>query len=60
MKGAFSISGALIWNGISLSIKTLLKKSIQKGTRENSLKYWKKRTTVLDCISDITVQFSES
>ena len=60
MKRAFSISGALIWNGISLSIKTLLKKSIQKGTRENSLKYWKKRTTVLDCISDITVQFSKS
>ena len=60
MKRAFSISGALIWNSISLSIKTLLKKSIQKGTRENSLKYWKKRTTVLDCISDITVQFSKS
>ena len=37
MKGAFSISGALIWNSISLSIKTLLKKSIQKRTKEKTL-----------------------
>ena len=28
MKRAFSISNALIWNSIPLSIKTLLKKSI--------------------------------
>ena len=37
MKRAFSISGALIWNSISLSIKTLLKKSIQKGTKGKTL-----------------------
>ena len=37
MKRAFSISGALIWNSISLSIKTLKKKSIQKGTKGKTL-----------------------
>ena len=36
MKRAFSISGALIWNSIPLSIKTL-KKSIQKRTKEKTL-----------------------
>ena len=37
MKRAFSISGALIWNSIPLSIKTLKKKSIQKPTKEKTL-----------------------
>ena len=37
MKRAFSISGALIWNSIPLSIKTLKKKSIQKRTKEKTL-----------------------
>ena len=37
MKRALSISGALIWNSIPLSIKTLLKKkSIQKRTKEKT------------------------
>ena len=36
MKRAFSISGALIWNSIPLSIKTQ-KKSIQKRTKEKTL-----------------------
>ena len=36
MKRAFSISGALIWNSIPLSMKTL-KKSIQKRTKEKTL-----------------------
>ena len=37
MKRAFSISGALMWNSIPLSIKTLKKKSIQKRTKEKTL-----------------------
>ena len=37
MKQAFSIFGALIWNSIPLSIKTLKKKSIQKRTKEKTL-----------------------
>ena len=48
MKRAFSISGALIWNSISLSIKTLKKINSEGNQRENSLKYWKKRTTALE------------
>ena len=37
MKRALSIYGALIWNSIPLSIKTLLKKkSIQKRTKEKT------------------------
>ena len=48
MKRAFSISGALIWNSIPLSIKTLKKINSKANFRENSLKYWKKRTTILE------------
>ena len=37
MKRAFSISGALIWNSIPLSIKTLKNKLTQKRTKEKTL-----------------------
>ena len=43
-----SISGVLIWNSIPLSIKTLLKNQFKRELWENSLKFWKKRTIILE------------
>ena len=48
MKQAFSISGALMWNSIPLSIKTLKKNQFKSKLKRNSVKYWEKRTTILE------------
>ena len=48
MKRAFSISGALMRNSIPLSIKHLKKNQFKSELKRNSLKYWKKRTTILE------------
>ena len=57
MKRAFSISGALIWNSISLSIKTLKKNQFRREPKGKLFEILEKED---DCIrvSDITVKFS--
>ena len=53
MKQVFSISGALMWNSIPLSIKTLKKKSIQKRTKEKLFEILEKEDNYIR-VSDIT------
>ena len=49
MKRVFSISSTLFWNSIPLSIKALKTKiNLKAHLRENSLKFWKKRTIILE------------
>ena len=52
MKRAFSISGALIWNSVPLSINTLKKNQFKSELLEKEDDYIR--------VSDITVQFSKS
>ena len=58
MKGAFSISGALIWNSIPLSIKTLNKK-IKSALKGKLFEILEKEHDYIR-IYDIRVQSSKS
>ena len=58
MKRAFSISGALIWNSIPLSIKTLSKNQFKSELKGNLFEILEKEDDYIR-VSDITVQFSK-
>ena len=59
MKRAFSISGALIWNSIPLSIKTLQKNQFKSVLKGKLFKILEKEDDYIR-VSDIAVQFSKS
>ena len=59
MKRAFSISGALIWNSIPLSIKTLKKNQFKSELKGKLFEILEKEDDYIR-VSDITVQFSKS
>ena len=59
MKRAFSISGALIWNSIPLSIKTLQKNQFKSILKGKLFKILEKEDDYIR-VSDIAVQFSKS
>ena len=59
MKRAFSISGALIWNSIPLSIKTLKKNQFKRELKGRLFEILEKEDDYIR-ISDIRVQFSKS
>ena len=56
MKRAFSISGALIWNSISLSIKTLKKNQFRRQLKGKFFEILEKEDDYIR-VSDITVKF---
>ena len=59
MKRAFSISGALIWNSIPLSIKTLKKNQFKSELKRKLFEILEKEDDYIR-VSDITGQFSKS
>ena len=58
MKRAFSISGALIWNSIPLSIKTLKKNQFKSKLKRKLFEILEKEDDYIT-VSDITEQFSK-
>ena len=59
MKQAFSISGALIWKSIPLSMKTLTKNPFKSELRRKLFEILEKEDDYIR-VSDITGQFSKS
>ena len=59
MKRAFSISGALIWNSIPLSMKTLKKNQFKSELKRKLFEILEKEDDYIR-VSDITGQFSKS
>ena len=59
MKRAFSISGAMIWNSIPLSIKTLTKNLFKSELKGKLFEILEKEDDYIR-VSDIRVQFSKS
>ena len=59
MKRAFSISGAMIWNSIQLSIKTLTKNQFKSELKGKLFEILEKEDDYIR-VSDIRVQFSKS
>ena len=59
MKRAFSISGAMIWNSIPLSIKTLTKNQFKSELKGKLFEILEKEDDYIR-VSDIRVQFSKS
>ena len=57
LKRAFSICGALIWNSIPLSIKTLKKNQFKSELKGKLFEILEKEDGYIR-VSDITVQFS--
>ena len=58
MKRAFSISGALIWNSIPLSIKALKKNQFKSKLKRKLFEILEKDDDYVT-VSDITGQFSK-
>ena len=58
MKRAFSISGALIWNSIPLSIKALKKNQFKSKLKRKLFEILEKEDDYVT-VSDITGQFSK-
>ena len=59
MKRAFSISGALIWNSIPLSMKTLKKNQFKSQLKRKLFEILEKEDNYIR-VSDITGPFSKS
>ena len=59
MKRAFSISGAMIWNSIPLSIKTLTKNQFKSELKGKLFEILEKEDDYIR-VSGIRVQFSKS
>ena len=59
MKRTFSISDALIWNSIPLSIKTLKKNQFKSELKRTLFEILEKEDDFIS-VSDITGQFSKS
>ena len=59
MKRAFSISGAMIWNSIPLSIKTLKINQFKSEVKGKRFEILEKEDDYKIRVSDIRVQFSK-
>ena len=59
MKRAFSISGALIWNSIPISMKTVTKNPFKSELKRKLFEILEKEDDYIR-VSDITRQFSKS